>query len=76
MHGGHLTNLITKLEYAYSLLSYELYQLSLDTAENAYAATAHAPNHVTGGYGVKNNYLFGIPDTDLSVYCATSVTLA
>ena len=36
--------------------------------ENAYAATAHAPNHVTCEYGVKNNYIFGIPDPDLPIH--------
>jgi len=43
--------------------------------ENAYAATAHAPNHVTCEYGVKNNYIFGIPDPDLPIHYATSVAL-
>ena len=31
------------------------------TIENAYVATAHALNYVTGEYGIKNNYSFGIP---------------
>ena len=39
----------------------------LITIENAYAATAHAPNHVTRQSGVKNNYIFVIPDPDLSI---------
>jgi len=33
--------------YDYSFMSFELYRFSLITIENAYAATAHAPNHVT-----------------------------
>ena len=45
------------------------------TIENAYAATAYAPNHVTREYGVKNNYIFGIPDPDLSIQYAHSVAL-
>jgi len=43
----------------------------LVTIENAYAATPHAPNHVTGEEGVKNNYIFGIPDPDLPIYYIT-----
>jgi len=39
----------------------------LITIENAYAAPAHAPNHVTRE-GVKNNYIFGILDPDLPIY--------
>ena len=33
--------------YAYPFLSYELQRIPLITIENAYAATAHVPNHVT-----------------------------
>jgi len=36
-----------------------------------YAATAHAPNHVTREQGVKNHYIFGIPDPDMPIHCAT-----
>jgi len=48
--------------YDYSLISYKLSRFQLITTENANAATAHAPNHVTREQGVKNNYIFGIPD--------------
>jgi len=40
-----------------------------------YAAIAYVPNYVTRAYGVKNSYIFGIPDPDLPVQCATSVAL-
>jgi len=42
---------------------------------HAYAFTVHAPNHVTREYGVKNNYIFGIPDPNLPIHYATSVAL-
>jgi len=42
---------------------------------SVYVAAAHMPNHVTHGYRVKNNYMFVIPDPDLSIYCATSASL-
>jgi len=47
----------------------------LITIENTYAATAHAPNHVTHEYGVKSNYIFWIPGPDLPIHYATSVAL-
>jgi len=53
---------------------YEL-RFPLVTIENANAATAHAPNHVTREYGVKNNYIFGIPDPDLPIHYTTSLGL-
>ena len=37
--------------------------------------TRHAPNHVTCEYGVKNNYIFGIPDPDWPIHYAPSVAL-
>ena len=58
-----------------TLLSYELQRFPLVTIENAYAATAHAPNHVTREYGVKINYIFGIPDPDLPVHYTTFIGL-
>jgi len=36
----------------------------MDTIENAYAAPAHAPNHITRQYGVINSYIFGMPDSN------------
>ena len=45
----------------------------LISTENAYAATAQAPNHVTREQGVKNKYIFGIPDPDLPIHKATFV---
>ena len=42
---------------------------------NAYAATTHALNHVTRTQGVKNNYIFGIPDPDLPIHYATFIAL-
>ena len=56
-------------------MSYKLQGFPLITIENEYAATAHAPNHVTREYGVKNNYIFGMLDLDLPIYYATSVAL-
>jgi len=43
------------------------YNVFLVTIENAYAATAHAPNHVTGEHGIKNNYIYEISDPDLPI---------
>jgi len=40
-----------------------------------YAATAHAPNHVTHEYGVKNNYVFGIPDPEFPIHYTTFIGL-
>ena len=37
--------------------SYNVSRWLVVTIENAYAATAHAPNQVTHEYGVKNNYI-------------------
>ena len=42
---SHVTNTATKYEDPF--LSYELQRFPLVTIENAYAATAHVPNHVT-----------------------------
>jgi len=42
---------------------------------NAYMATAHAPNHVTREQGVKNNYIFGMPDPDLPIHYTTFIGL-
>jgi len=39
------------------------------------AATMHAPDHVTGALGIKNNYTFGIPILYLSIHCATFIGL-
>jgi len=33
--------------------------------------TVHVPYHVTYRSGVKNNYIFGIPDPDLAIHCDT-----
>ena len=57
--------------YAYSLLSYELQHFPLDTIENAYVTTTHAPNHVTREQWGKNNYIFETIDLYLSVHYAT-----
>ena len=51
---GHVTNLATKLEYPMPIRSWFMrynffHSLLLVTIENAYAATAHAPSHVTHG---------------------------
>jgi len=43
--------------------------------DNAFAATMHAPNHVTGVQGIKSNYTFGIPIPYLPVHCATHTGL-
>jgi len=61
--------------YAYPCLIYELQRFPLVTIENANAATAHAPNDVTREYGVKNNYIFGIPDRDLPIHYTTFIGL-
>ena len=54
---------------------YNASQFPLITIENAYAATAHAPNHVTRDLGVKKNYMFGIPDPDLPITYTTFIGL-
>jgi len=54
---GYVTKLATNIEDPTLIHSL----VELVTIENAYAATAHAPNHVTREQGVKNNYIFGIP---------------
>ena len=41
------------------------------TIENAYAATAHAPNHVTSEEGVKSSYIVRTLDLNLPVHCTT-----
>ena len=33
--------------------------------------TAHAPCHVTWGYGVRNIHIFGTTDSDLSIHYTT-----
>lgn len=33
--------------------------------------SAHAPNHIFCEYGVKNNYILGIPNPKLHVHCPT-----
>ena len=58
-----------------SFMSYELYRFPLITIENAYAATAHVPNHATREKGVKNNYIFEIPDPDLPIHYTTFIGL-
>jgi len=47
------------------------YIFPLDTIENAYVTTTHAPNHVTCEQWGKNNYIFEIIDLYLSVHYAT-----
>ena len=61
--------------HAYPFFIYESWRFPLVTLVNAYAATAHAPNHVTREQGLNNNYIFGIPDSDLPIHYATSVAL-
>jgi len=55
--------------YAFSMVT------KLVTIENAYAATAHAPNHVIREQRVKNDYIFGIPDPDLPIHYTTFIEL-
>jgi len=38
-------------------------------------ATAHVPNHATREKGVKNNYIFEIPDPDLPIHYTTFIGL-
>jgi len=57
--------------YADPFLSYEWQRFPLLTIKNAYAASAHAPNHVTVSRVVKNNYIFGITDPDLPIHYTT-----
>jgi len=63
---SHVTNLATKYEDPTPISSlFMIHNVSiLVTIENAYAATAHAPYHVTRVQGVKNNYIFVISDPD------------
>jgi len=69
---GHVTNLDTNFEDPKTIRSWVTsYKFPLITIENAYPASAHAPNHVTHELGVKNNYIFGIPDPDLPIHYKT-----
>jgi len=74
---GHVPNRTTKFEDRTPISSWFMsHNVSrLVTIENAYAATAHAPNHVIREQGVKNNYIFGIPEPDLLIHYALSVAL-
>ena len=56
----------------YSFLSYELRHLH----DNAFAATMHASDHVTGAWGIKSNYTFGIPIPTYLFTMPLSLTLA
>jgi len=42
---------------------------------NALGATAHAQYHVTCAYGVKNIYIFGIPNPYFPIHNATFMVL-
>jgi len=57
---SHLANLATKYEDPTPIHS-SVMSFPLVIIENGYAATAHAPNHVTREYGVKSNYIFWNP---------------
>jgi len=50
---GYVTNLATKFQHPTPIRSWFI-TFPLVTIENAFAATAHAPNHVTGEYGVRS----------------------
>jgi len=45
------------------------------TIDNVFAATAHAPYHVTRAYGENLPQIFVIPNPDLSIYFATYMAL-
>ena len=53
----------------------ELKCVPQDTIKNADTATAHAPNQVTGEYGVINSCIFGIPDPYLPIHYTTFIGL-
>jgi len=43
--------------------------------DNAFAATAHAPYHVTYAYGANFSHIFEIPNPDLPIHCTTCMAL-
>ena len=49
--------------------------ISHDTIDNASAATAHAPYHVTYAQGATSSHIFEIPDPDLPLHCTTFMAL-
>jgi len=57
--------------YGYPFLSYEFWHLPSDTIDNAFAATAHVPYHVTYMYGTNFPHIFEIPDPDLPIQYTT-----
>jgi len=71
---SHVTNLATKYEDPKPIRSW-VTSYNVSHWLPLYAATAHAPNHVTREQGGKNNYIFGIPDPDLPIHYAPSVAL-
>jgi len=53
----------------------EWMNLPQDTIDNASAATAHAPYHVTYAQGANCSHIFDIPDPDLPIHCTTFMAL-
>jgi len=43
--------------------------------DNAFAATEHAPYHVTYAYGENFSHIFKIPDPDLAIRYTTCMAL-
>jgi len=72
-----VVNPSTKFEdpYGYPFLSYEFWHLPQDTIDNANAATAHAPYHVTYAQGANCYRIFEIPDPDLPIHYTTFMAL-
>jgi len=61
--------------YGYPFLSYEFWHLPYDTIHNAFAATAHAPYHVTYAWRQIFSRICEICDPDLPIRNATFMAL-
>ena len=68
---GHMANPATNFEDLTPIRSgVDLQRFFLVTID-AYAATAHVPNHVTSEEGVKSSYIVITLDLNLPVHCTT-----
>jgi len=74
---GYVVNPSTKFNdpYGYPFLSYEFWHLPQDTIDNAFAATAHAPYHVTYAKVANFSRIFEIPNPDLRLQYTTFMAL-
>jgi len=77
IHGGSHDQPLHQVwrSYGYPIFSYGFWHLPQDTIVNAFAATAHAPYHVTYVQEANFSHIFQIHDPDLSMYCASFVAI-